>query len=156
MPDWLKIVLIVLGVVLLVAGGLYLAGKKELAKKILLPFTAFVALFAIVAKAFGGGTSAIREENERIKRELKQIEAERDALRTKIAERTQAFEAQRAALQEQIRENDARAATLKGRIETMEQQGAEAWFRNLPPEKRQEILKEVDRPGMPDEFRNPQ
>ena len=153
MNTWLIALLVLVGVFLLVEIGLVLAGKKELAKKLVLPFVLLGGALAVFLKL--PDSSAIKKENERIKRELAKIKEERDALRKEIEDRTKEFEEKSAALREQIQQNDEQEARLKSQIATMKAQGAEVWFKSLHPDKQKEIWEEVDRPGLPDEFLNP-
>lgn len=152
MDNWLLYLLGAVGVVLLVALGLYLTGKKDLAKKIVLPLTLLVGLLVAAKEVLAGGSDAVRKENERIKNDLKKLRAERDALQQEIDTKTAQFQQQAAALQAKIDASDTRAAAIQQELDTMKAQGAATWFATLSDEEKRTILREADTPGVPGEF----
>ncbi len=153
MPTWLIYVLVAVGVFLLIEVVLVLAGKKDWAKKLVIPFTLIAGALAVYLKL--PGSSAIKKENERIKRENEQIKRDHADLQAQIAARTKEHEQKVAELQQKIDENDEKARSLKANIAKMEAQGAKGWFASLSEEKQKEILKKADLPDLPDEFLNP-
>ncbi|MFB3133788.1 MAG: hypothetical protein ACE10K_14820, partial [Rhodothermales bacterium] len=78
--------------------GLVLAGKKELAKKLVLPFVLLGGALAVFLKL--PDSSAIKKENERIKRENAMIKQEHADLQAQIAARTKEHEQKVAELQQ--------------------------------------------------------
>ena len=154
MPQWLIILLAAVGVFLLVVIGLFLAGKKELAKKILLfPFVQLgKALTAVIKFLRSWATSA---ENERIKREKEKIKQAQADLQAQIAAHTKEHEQKMAELQQKIDDNDAQAQTLKASIAEMEKKGAKEWFDALSAEKKKGIIEKADLPDLPSQFLNP-
>ena len=155
MDNWLLYVLIAVGALLVVAAILYFSGNKKAAMKVLLPFTAIVALVALVMKVFGGGASAIEKENDRIKKELKEIQAECDKLKNEVATETVKFNNDKKVLEDKIKASDDRAEQLKKDIAEM-QKGFADWFNNLPEDKKTDLMNSVDLPpGLPSDFLNP-
>ncbi len=153
MPTWLIIVLVAVGVFLLIEVGLVLAGKKDLAKKLVIPFTLIIGV--LVAILNYRSLPEIKKENERIKRDNKQIKQEHTDLQAQVAARTQEHEEKMAELQQKIDENDEKGRSLKANIAEMEKKGAQEWFASLSAEKQKEILKKADLPDLPSEFLNP-
>ncbi len=145
MPKWLIYVLVAVGVFLLIEVGLVLAGKKDLAKKLVIPFTLIIGVLVVFLKF--RSLPAIRKENERIKRDNEQIKQEHADLQEQIAVETKAHEQKKAELQQKIDENDEKAQRLQENITKMETQGAKGWFEALSAEKQQEILDKTKLPS---------
>ncbi len=154
MDMWLIILLVAVGVFLLVEIGLVLAGKKDLAKKLVLPFILIAGALA-ASNLFGKSTSALKAERDRIEGDRKKIDQERDGLRQKLDQATQQHEQEVAELEGEISESDARADSLKDQIAKMKAEGPGTWFDNLPEQRKKEIMKKADSPGLEDQFLNP-
>lgn len=148
--NWLILVLVAGGVFLLVEIGLVLAGKKDLAKKLLIPVTVIFGALVVVLKL--PGSSDIKAERDRIEEARKRLMQERDELRQKLDEATKEHEKKVAALQDKIKQSDVRAATLEDRIKTMTTQGVEEWVKSLSDQQRKKILQGELPPGLPDDL----
>lgn len=153
MPKWLIYILVAAGVFLLVEIGLVLAGKKDLAKKLVLPFILIAGALA-APKLFGKSTSALKADRDRIEGDRKKIDQERDEQRRKLDQATQQHEQEVAELEGKISESDAKADSLKDQIAKMKAEGPGTWFDNLPEERKKEIMKKADSPGLEDQFLN--
>ncbi len=154
MDMWLILRLVAVGVFLLVEIGLVLAGKKDLAKKLVLPFTLVAGALA-ASNLFGKSTSALKAERDRIEGDRKKIDQERDEQRRELDQATQQHEQKVAKLEGKISESDTRADSLKDQIAKMKAEGPGTWFDNLPEQRKKEIMKKADSPGLEDQFLNP-
>ena len=155
MDMWLIIVLGVIGLLVIVSGILIAKGKGDTVKKIILPLIGLLGAGAAAGKVLGRGSQGIREENERIKEELRGVEGQRDELRETVEETTEAHEERVKDLQEQIDASDETATALKDEIEEEKEQGAQEWYEGLSDEEKQRIQDEHGLSDVPDRFRNP-
>lgn len=146
LPTWLIYVLVAVGVFLVIEVVLVLAGKKDLAKKLVGPFILVGGALAVFLK-LRGGASAIKKENERIKDANKQIKIEHGDLQDQVAARTEEHEQKVDALQQKIDANDEEAQSLKDNIAKMEEEGAQEGFKSLSAEKQKEILDDAKLPS---------
>ena len=153
MDRWLVYLLIALGALVVAAIILSLLGQKELAKKILFPFILIGGAFVVGSKLFGAESNKIREENERIKRELEEIKNAREKLQSEIAIERARFEEERKLLRSAIAKSDSEAQALLAKVDEMNEKGPEAWFNDLPSDKKKEIL--GDPKDLPDDFFGP-
>ena len=155
MDTWLLIVLIAIGVLVILGIILAATGKADVVKKVILPLIGVLGAGAAAGKVLGEGSDDIRKENERIKEDLKKVEAERDDLREHTARVTEEHEENVQALQEDIADSDERVERAREDVETAKEQGPKEWYDSLPEEKKKEIQDKYKPSDVPDKYKNP-
>ncbi len=152
MDMWLIILLVAVGVFLLVEIGLVLAGKKDLAKKLVWPFIALAGVL-LASKALGKKDQDIRDEKDRIDVALGDLEVKADDLRGQVKQRKDEHDPKVDELEGQITQSDARAKSLEDDVDTLKEQGPKGFADNLSDEERQRIREENKPPSASGKFR---
>lgn len=152
MPTWITFALVVVGVFLLIEVGLVLAGKKDLAKKLVLPFIALAGVL-LASKALGKKDQDIRDEKDRIDDALGDIEVKADDLRGQVKQRKDKHDQKVDELEGQITQSDARAQSLEDDVDTLKEQGPKGFADNLSDDERQRIREENKPPRASGKFR---
>lgn len=135
-----------LGIVFLILFIVAITGDRKRVVSILGPVgLALVGIVVALGLRKGGDEDLekIREENDRIRKELETTKAERLAIETDLARIKSEYETKITDLTTQIKAKDKELAEALDKVVDTAEKTPEEWLAGLPPEKKAELLKSI-------------